>query len=202
VVDLSRLQVDAYVDETDIGELKPALKTTLTVDAYPDREFPGQITKIASVATVKDNVVTYKVTIGLDKYPLGMLKPQMTADVRIKLGAHQNVLLAPSEAIKQRRGGAQVVVMKDGKAEVTPVKTGIADEDSTEILEGLEEGDQLVLAGFEQLGIEGFSSAAEVPGFMRQSPFGGPPKGGTKGGGGSGGGKGGGSYGGGKGGSR
>jgi RND family efflux transporter MFP subunit len=207
VVDLSRLQVDAYVDETDIGELKTGLKTKLTVDAYPDREFPGQITKIASVATVKDNVVTYKVTIGLDQYPLGMLKPQMTADVSISLGAHRNVLLAPSEAIKQRRGGAQVVVLKGGQGEVTPVKTGIADEDSTEILEGVEEGDELVLAGFEQLGIEGFSSAAEVPGFMRQSPFGGPPtggpKGGAKGGGGAGGGKsGGGGYSGGKGGPR
>jgi len=187
VVDLSRLQVNAYVDETDIGDLKMDLVATMTVDAYPDRDFPGRISKIASVATVKDNVVTYQVTIRLDKYPAGMLKPQMTADVRIGLGEHRGVLLAPNQAVKQRRGGAQVVVFRDGKGEVRPVKTGLSDEDSTEILEGVQEGDVLVLAGFEQLGIEGFSSAAEVPGFMRQSPFGGPstgrPKGGaTKGG--------------------
>ena len=179
VVDLARLRVDAYVDETDIGELTVGLKARMTIDAFPEREFTGQIGKIASVATVKDNVVTYQVTIALDKYPVGTLKPQMTADVSIGLGARNNVVLAPSEAVKQRRGGAQVVVLKDGKADVRSVKTGVADQDSTEIIEGLEEGEQLVLAGFEQLGLQGFSSAAEVPGFMRQSPFGGPA-GGTK----------------------
>jgi len=177
VVDLARLRVDAYVDETDIGQLKIGMQATLTVDAFPERELTGQITKIASVATVKDNVVTYQVTIGLDKYPVGMLKPQMTADVSIGLGARNNVVLVPSEAVKQRRGGAQVVVLKDGVGEVRPIKTGVADEDSTEVEEGLQDGEQVVLAGFEQLGIEGFSSAAEVPGFLRRGPLGGPPTG-------------------------
>jgi RND family efflux transporter MFP subunit len=173
VVDLNRLQVDAYVDETDIGEVKAGLPASTTVDAYPDRGFPGRIAKVASVATVKDNVVTYQVTIELDKYPAGLLKPQMTADVHISLGKRQNVLLVPNQAVKQKRGGSQVVVLKEGKADVRPVKTGVSDEDSTEIVSGIQDGEKVVLAGFEQLGLQGFGSAAELPGFLRRaSPFG------------------------------
>jgi len=183
VVDLSRLQVDAYVDETDIGRVKMGLPASITVDAFPSREFTGRIAKIASVATVKDNVVTYQVTIGLDRYPAGLLKPQMTADVHISLGKRQNVLLVPNEAVKLKRGGSQVVVLREGKAEVRPVKTGVSDEDSTEIVSGVQDGEKVVLAGFEQLGLQGFGSAAEVPGFLKKSPLGGAPTGGGKAGG-------------------
>jgi RND family efflux transporter MFP subunit len=190
VVDLSRLQVDAYVDETDIGQVKIGMATTVTVDAFPDKRLEGQISKIASVATVKDNVVTYQVTLRLKEYPVGALKPQMTADVQIGLGARRNVVTVPSEAIKHRREGTQVVVLAGETAEIRTIETGIADEDSTEVTSGLKDGEVVVLAGFEKYGIEGFGSAAELPGFMRRSPFGGPPTGG-KAGGGPGGGKGG-----------
>ncbi len=184
VVDLSRLQINAYVDETDIGQVKVGQPTSVTVDAYPNRQFTGKIAKIASVATVTDSVVTYQVTIGLDNYPAGMLKPQMTADVRIELGARRNVLLAPNEAVKQRRGGTQVVVLKEGKGEVRLVKTGVSDDEFTEIVSGLQDGETVVLAGFEQLGVQGLGSAAEVPGFLKKSPLGGAPAGGPPPGGG------------------
>jgi RND family efflux transporter MFP subunit len=182
VVDLDRLEVAAYVDETDIGRVKVGLPVAVTVDAFPKRKFPGKISKIASVATVKDNVVTYQVTVDLDKYPTGTLKPQMTADVHITLGAKQNILVVPNEAVKQRRGGSQVAVLKEGKGEVRQVKTGVADAEQTEVVSGLQEGENVVLAGWDKLGVQGFGSAAGVPGFLTRGPLGGQGGGAPKGG--------------------
>ncbi len=184
VVDLDRLEVHAFVDETDIGRVKAGLPAAVTVDAYANRKFPGKISKVASVATVTNNVVTYQVTITLDKYRTGMLKPQMTADVRITLGAKQNILVVPNEALKQRRGGSQVAVVKEGKGEVRQVKTGVSDGQQTEVASGLQEGETIVLAGWDKLGIPGFGSAAGVPGFLTRGPLGGQGGGASKGGGG------------------
>jgi len=180
VVDLGRLEADAYVDETDIGQLRLGQTAEVTVDAYPNRRFTGSVGKIASAATMQENVVTYKVTVGLRKFPIGMLKPQMTTDVQITVTKKDNVLLVPNEAVKQREGASLVVVLKNGKPDVREVKTGLSDGESTEVLSGLQEGDTVVLAGFEALGVEGFSSAAEVPRFLQRTPFGGggPPRGG------------------------
>jgi RND family efflux transporter MFP subunit len=174
VVDLNRLEVDAYVDETDIGQVRLGQGSTVTVDAYPDRKFPGKVVKVASAATMQQNVVTYLVTVHLDAACLRgfILKPQMTTDVQIHIQRKENILLAPNEAVKQRRGVSQVAVLKQGKAEVREVKTGLTDGENSEILSGLNEGDTLVVAGFDKLGVKGFSSAAEVPGFLTRTPFG------------------------------
>jgi hypothetical protein len=97
----------------------------------------------------------------------------MTTDVQIYVQKRENVVLAPSEAVKQRRGASQVVVMRDdGKPEVRDIKTGLTDSDNTEILSGLKDGEVLIVSGFDKLGLKGFSSAAEVPGFLTRTPFG------------------------------
>ena len=62
--------------------------------------------------------------------------------------------------------------MKDGKPEVRTVETGLTDGSFTEVTSGLSEGDSVVLAGFDKLGIQGFGSAAGVPGFLSRTPFG------------------------------
>lgn len=174
VVDLNRLEVNASVDETDIGNIKLDQEAEITVDAYPNRKFKGHVAKIASAATVTENVVTYDVTIKLDAVKDAILKPQMTADVTVTVVRHDNVVLAPNEAVKKKKDGAQAAVLgKDGKAEVRTLKVGLTDSDNTEILEGLKDGEDVVVAGFEKLGIEGFSSQAELPGFLRnRTPFG------------------------------
>ncbi len=172
VVDLSRLEVHAYVDETDIAQVKLGQAAEVTVDAFPRREFTGKVVKISSAATLQDNVVTYMVTVGLDDYPEGMLKPEMTANVTLVIAEYKNVLLVPSEAVKQRREANQVAVLKDGKAEVRSVEIGASDGTSTEIVKGLQEGEEVVLAGFAQLGLEDFASLGRLPGFLNRGPLG------------------------------
>jgi RND family efflux transporter MFP subunit len=179
VVDLSKLEVDAYVDETDIAQVKLGQAAAVTVDAFQKKTFTGKVTKISSASTLQDNVVTYMVTVALDKYPEGKLKPQMTANITLTVSEKDNVLLVPSEAIKQKKGTgtqkptSQVVVLKGpNQGEVRSVTVGVTDGKNTEIQDGLKEGEQVVLAGFDKLGLADFSSAAKLPGFMNRSALG------------------------------
>ncbi|HEY3398519.1 MAG TPA: efflux RND transporter periplasmic adaptor subunit [Armatimonadota bacterium] len=172
VVDLKRLQVNAYVDETDIGQVRVGQAAAVTVDAYPKRNFPGKVTAVAAAATMQQNVVTYLVTVALDTPPVGALKPQMTANVTITVQQKDNIVLAPNEAIKAQKSGTKVVVMNAGTPEVRPVTTGLTDGTNTEVVSGLQEGETVVLAGFDKLGITGFASGAGVPGFLTRGPLG------------------------------
>jgi len=152
VADLNRLQVDAFVDETDIGKVKLGEPADVTVDAYPRHVFKGHVSKVASGSTIQQGVVTYDVTIALEDAHR-RLKPDMTASVTLRTGVRSNVLLVPSEAVKMGVKGStvNVVVTKDGKTETEErkVKTGASDGVNTEIREGVKEGEAIVLAGMD-----------------------------------------------------
>lgn len=171
VVDLDRLEVDAYVDETDIGQVKVGQEAEVTVDAYPKKTFKGQITKVASSATKTENVVTYLVNVKIEKGGEGLLKPQMTANVTITVTRKDDIALAPNEAVKQQKAGTQAVVLRGGKPEVRTLEIGMTDGDNTEIVSGLQEGEEVVVAGWDKLGLEDFASTRR-PGFMNRTPFG------------------------------
>lgn len=148
VVNLDRLQVNAYVDETDIGSVRIGQPALITVDAYPNQQFTGQVVKIAAGGTLQQNVVTYDTTIALAN-PKGLLKPSMSATVSITVKSHRNVALVPIEAVKYI-GTTPVVYVVDSNKNITahPVVTGISDDTNTEILRGVQVGDIIVLAGY------------------------------------------------------
>lgn len=176
VTDLNKLQVDAFVDETDIGDVQLGQPATVTVDAYPNREFPARVVKIASGATMQQNVVTYDTTLSVEN-PGGMLKPDMTATVKIVVNAHRDVLAVPIEAVKSGAKGQVVYVVKGKNIVPQPVVTGISDDNNTEIIRGLKEGQTVILAGYPpQEGPFGGRGGG------RMSPFG-PMGGGRSGGG-------------------
>ncbi|MDR3690157.1 MAG: efflux RND transporter periplasmic adaptor subunit [Fimbriimonas sp.] len=150
VADLKRLEVDAFVDETDIGKIALGQSALCTVSAFPGRNFPGKITKIASGSTIQLAVVTYDVTVTIED-PQHQLKPDMTAKVTIETGHLRGALLVPAVAIQLGTRGTSVNVLQtvDGKPKIVskPVKTGGTDGLNIEILSGLKEGDTIVLAG-------------------------------------------------------
>src|SRR5579884_217756 len=152
VADLNRLQVDVYVDETDIGKVRLGQEADVTVDAFPKHVFKGKVAKIASGSTIQQGVITYDVTIAIHD-PKHRLKPDMTASATIQTGKRENVLLVPSEAVKVGTRGSTVSVLtkKDGKTEIDRkrVKTGGSDGVHTEIRDGLKEGETVVLAGMD-----------------------------------------------------
>lgn len=143
IVDLNRLEIYAYVDETDIGKIKPGLDATFTVDSFPDKDFKGKVTAIYPKATIQDNVVYYITVISIEN-PEGKLKPDMTVNATIYLNKRDNVLAVPNKAIKREGGRKVVTALENNKPVQKAVKTGWKDSAYTEVIEGLKEGDTVV----------------------------------------------------------
>ncbi|MGA1875077.1 MAG: ABC transporter permease [bacterium] len=83
IIDLNRLQVDAYVDEVDIGKVKVGQKAVFTVDAFPGQEFFGKGTAIYPNAVIQENVVNYDVVIEIDNWDAAILRPEMTMEKKV-----------------------------------------------------------------------------------------------------------------------
>ena len=145
IIDLSKLQVDTFVDEVDIGKVKPGQKAIFTVDSFPAREFEGKVVAIYPKAVIQENVVDYDVVVRIsDKYD-GLLRPEMTSSVTIFLEAKANVLTVPVKALKREGGKSVVYVLANGQPRAKEVKVGWRDSQWVEILSGLEEGQTVLL---------------------------------------------------------
>ena len=143
LVDLDRLQADAFVDETDIGRIAPGQRAVLTVDAFPDRDFTGIVAAILPKALIQQNVVYYDAVVELDPSD-GLLRPDMTASVRILVGERQGVLVVPNSAVKREEAERVVYVLDEGRVVRRVVRTGWRDGGFTEILDGLAEGERVL----------------------------------------------------------
>ena len=102
MADLGLVQVRALVDETDIGKIKPGLRTTVTVDAYPNRPFDGTVLKVEPQAVVQQNVTMFPVLIRIENRE-GLLRPGMNAEVEIHVGRRDSVLAIPNAALRTAR---------------------------------------------------------------------------------------------------
>lgn len=155
IADLSKKQINAKVDETDIGKVKVGQKATFTVDAYTGKTFTATVTNISQTDTDRSwsssssssaSVIYYSVTLDVDD-PENLLKPAMTARVDIHVAEKNNVLMIPLAALKTSSSKQYVVLVKpDGTTENVNVKVGIYSDDKVEILEGLNEGDRLAVS--------------------------------------------------------
>jgi HlyD family secretion protein len=97
--DLTKMQIEADVDEADIGEVREGLTARFTVDAFPERTFTGRVSQVRKAATVTNNVVTYKVIVDAEN-PRQQLLPGMTANVNIVLGEKDDVLRVSNSALR------------------------------------------------------------------------------------------------------
>jgi RND family efflux transporter MFP subunit len=145
IVDLSRLEVWAYVDETDIGRVTPGQRARFTVDAYPDTEFEGRITAIRPTAEIVENVVNYITLIEIEQRPDRTLRPEMTATVNIELEGREAVLSIPNGALRRDAGGAWVLVGTAAGLERRAIEPGFRGSRYTEVLSGLREGASVVV---------------------------------------------------------
>lgn len=157
--DLTKMQIDANIDEADIGKIKVDMPVEFTVDAYPDETFMGKVFVIRNAPITVQNVVTYDVVIQVDNNDL-KLKPGMTANVAIILEEKHGILRVPNAALRFKPDGqdleinglkgAGVWILKDGKPDRLPVKTGISDGNHTELISGpLKESQQVVVETLE-----------------------------------------------------
>ncbi|MGH7264989.1 MAG: efflux RND transporter periplasmic adaptor subunit, partial [Candidatus Rokuibacteriota bacterium] len=102
--DLTRMQVEAAVDEADVGRLREDMAATFTVDAFPGQTFRGDIVQIRKAPLVVQNVVTYTTVIAVGN-PDRTLMPGMTANVRIQVGRRDDAVRVPNAALRFRPRG-------------------------------------------------------------------------------------------------
>ena len=102
MADLNLVQVRTLVDETDIGKIKAGQATTVTVDAYPNRPFKGEVLKIEPLAEVQQNVTMFPVLVRIDNRE-GLLRPGMNSEVEIHVGRRDSVLAVPNSALRTQK---------------------------------------------------------------------------------------------------
>ncbi|MGZ4825829.1 MAG: efflux RND transporter periplasmic adaptor subunit [Terriglobales bacterium] len=146
--DTSEVYVKGKVDESDIGKVYLGQPARIKVESFKDKSFTGKVTKISPMGVEKDNVTTFEVRVSITN-PGGELKAAMTANAEIILEEHKNVLRIPEGAVvydKDKKASVEVPDQskKDGKRKVA-VKLGISNGAKAEVLDGLKEGDQVVL---------------------------------------------------------
>ena len=143
LIDLKKLEVTAFVDETDIGKIKDRQKARFTVDAFPKKFFQAEIREIHPKAVIKDNVVNYEVMLEISKKNISLLRPEMTANIVVTTGVHEDVLTIPRGAVK-RSGKKSFAVMKTEVALAeNQIELGWRDGDAQEVVSGLSDGDQV-----------------------------------------------------------
>jgi len=99
MADLNSVQVRTRVDETDIGKIRPGLPTKVTVTAYPNQPFDGEVLKVEPQAVVEQNVTMFPVLIKIPNRG-GLLKPGMNADVKIQIASRDSVAAVPTAALR------------------------------------------------------------------------------------------------------
>lgn len=151
--DLTQMQVNANVSESDIGGVTEGKQANFRVDAYPKQFFEGTVTQVRNAPINIQNVVTYDVVITVDNRGL-KLKPGMTANVTIVTAKKENPLRVPNGALRFRMPGVAVdrkvtqvwVMDQEKQVRQMVIATGIADSLFTEVAEGtLKEGDRVIL---------------------------------------------------------
>lgn len=152
LVDLSRLEVWAYVDETDIGRIQVGQGARFTVDTYTDREFEGRVTAIYPRAEIRDNVVNYVAVVRFELPADRTLRPDMTTTVRVAIEQRANVLTLPVRAVRSEGGRAFVWLRNGEKIEQRWIGTGHRDELACEITDGLREGDEAIVGDINSTG--------------------------------------------------
>jgi RND family efflux transporter MFP subunit len=145
IIDPTKLEMWIYVDETDIGRVKPGLKVEYWVDAYRDKLYRGIIDRIYPQPEIKENIVYYLAIVKIDPNDALTLKPEMTSHVRIIIEEKANVIVVPNGAIRFEDRKNVVYVRSKGKTVRQEVVPGVRDQSYTEITSGLTEGQQIVV---------------------------------------------------------
>lgn len=132
------------LNEIDVAQISLGQKATITFDALEDITMTGEVIEIDAIGTVTQGVVNYDVTIAFDLQD-ERIKPGMTVSVEIIANSKQSALIVPNAAIKTQGSSSYVEVLNDqGVPERRSVEIGISNDISTEIVSGLEEGEEVV----------------------------------------------------------
>jgi Cu(I)/Ag(I) efflux system membrane fusion protein/cobalt-zinc-cadmium efflux system membrane fusion protein len=144
VTNLASVWVIADVFEQDIGQIRTGAKATVRINAYPDKQFSGAITYV--YPTLKSETRTVPVRVELSN-PHGLLKPGMFAQVELPVDSKRSVLTVPTSAVIDS-GTRQIILVQvqEGRFDPREVKLGARSDDRIEVLEGVRDGEMVVVA--------------------------------------------------------
>jgi macrolide-specific efflux system membrane fusion protein len=145
LLDLDHMVVKVGFAEADAGKVAAGQPVTISIDSLTGQRLTGTVSEIDTVSTVVSNVVTYNAVVAFDSAPAAV-KPGMTANVSVVTASKDNVVAVPSAAISSSGGQSTVTVQVNGKDEVRTVETGLKGDGTTEIVSGLNDGDQVVMS--------------------------------------------------------
>jgi HlyD family secretion protein len=167
IADMSVVEAVMEVDETDVPSVKVGQRATVTIDAYPNKTFPGLVTEVASspikvngVATGTTQAVNFEVKIQVENPPQGV-RPGFSASADIITGTRPKALAIPIQAlvVREKPGSAPgkpldeegVFIVQSGAVKFETVKTGLSGDSSIELVSGAKEGQQIVTGPFRAL---------------------------------------------------
>lgn len=144
LVDPQKMRIDVQVAESDISQIKVGQRANITIDALSGRTFSARVDAISADAKVVSGVATYLVYLSIDPSP--DIKQGMTTNANIVYAQRDNVLIVPNRAIKtQGRNRVVDAVLPDGTTETRVIRIGMSNDQSTEVTDGLAEGEQVVI---------------------------------------------------------
>jgi len=165
IQDLTKLQVTAAFAEADATKLKEKQVARITWNALSGAEATGKVTAIDPSATTSNSVVTYGVTVSIDKIPTGA-KVGQTVSVSVTTGTVENAVYVNSAAVTTVGNRHTVTVLSNGVQTVTPVEVGLEGDEATQIKSGVEVGQQVLLktTTTSTSGTNGFPGGGNFPG--------------------------------------
>jgi len=145
MISTGNFQIEANISETEIAKINLADKAEMTLDALGlDEKFTGQIIKINPAETVVSGVIYYQITSIFDAED-ERIKSGMTVNLDIETDKRENILYLPYYVVKELNGQKYVLVLENGEVKERMIKTGIEGENTIEIIEGLEEGEEVIM---------------------------------------------------------
>lgn len=149
MADLERIYINAMVDETDIGTIHKGQEVTVTADAYPGKIFSGYVSRIAPKGRVESTITVFDVIIEVSDRDKSMLMPMMSANVEVLTKLRKDVMIVSSEAVRTKGGETGVYILVNNTPQWKKAIVGESNGILTEISNGIEEGDEIIVSGME-----------------------------------------------------
>jgi RND family efflux transporter MFP subunit len=144
LVDISRIKVQARVLESEVGKMRVGREADLRFSAYPGKTFKGKVEAISPIINPADRTCTVHILV---ENPQEEIKPGMHAEVEISADVYTDRLLVPQEAVLVRGGRKLVFVVEEGLAKWRYIEVGLENEDYAEVLDGVKEGEPVIIEG-------------------------------------------------------
>lgn len=143
LVDNSRYHIDVSIDETEISSVFEGQTVRIELDAFPDETLIGRVSEIDLVGNNTQGIVNYVARVALARTDLP-IRPLMTAAVDIVIDQREDVLLVPNRAVKRDKDGKYVEYLDGVLPKKRYIEAGVRDDAYTEVLSGLEEGQEVI----------------------------------------------------------